>query len=70
MENLEPISDHVVVDTSTQRVSRSCVLGGISLGNYAVAIDSGDSIEVGASSLTHIMIIGMVEKHLLIVLFL
>ena len=49
MENLEPISDHVVVDTSTQRVSRSCVLGGISLGNYAVAIDSGDSIEVGAS---------------------
>ena len=28
-------------------MSRSCVLGGISLDNYSVAIDSGNSLEVG-----------------------
>jgi glyoxylase-like metal-dependent hydrolase (beta-lactamase superfamily II) len=49
MENFESISEHAVVDTSTQRVSRSCVLGGITLGDYSVAIDSGDSLEVGAA---------------------
>lgn len=49
MENLESVAKHVVVDTSTQRVSRSCILGGISLGNYSIAIDSGDSLEVGTA---------------------
>ena len=47
MVKLEQISDHVVVDTSTQSVSRSCVLGGVSMDSYSVAIDSGDSLEVG-----------------------
>lgn len=49
MENFESVTKHIVVDTSTQRVSRSCVLGGISLGNYSIAIDSGDSLEVGTA---------------------
>jgi len=49
VENFESITKHAVVDTSTQRVSRSCVLGGISLGNYSIAIDSGDSLEVGTA---------------------
>lgn len=45
--SLESLTKHTVVDTATQRVSRSCVLGGISLENYSIAIESGDSLEVG-----------------------
>ena len=44
---LEQITPHVVVDTLTQGSTRSCVLGGVSLGNYVVAIESGDSLDVG-----------------------
>ena len=47
MVKLDAISEHVVVDTSTQRTSRSCVLGGISLGEYSIAIESGHALEVG-----------------------
>lgn len=43
---LESIAEHVVVDTVTQRESRSCVLGGISLEDYVIAIETGDSLEV------------------------
>ena len=43
----EKITEHAVIDTETQSVSRSCVIGGVSLGDYSVAIDSGDSLEVG-----------------------
>lgn len=47
MSKLEQISDHVVVDKETQYKSRSCISGGISLSKYSIAIDSGDSLEVG-----------------------
>ena len=47
MVKFEQISDHIVVDTSTQNISRSCVLGGVSMDSYSIAIDSGDSLEVG-----------------------
>jgi len=47
MSSLEEISNHIVVDKKTQYESRSCVLGGISLGKYSIAIDSGDSLEAG-----------------------
>ncbi len=46
---LEPISDNVVVDTTTQRTTRSCVLGGITLGDYSIAIESGHALDVGAA---------------------
>ncbi len=49
MGNLESITEHVVADTITQMGSRSCVLGGISLEEYSVAIDSGDSLNAGSS---------------------
>ncbi len=49
MSKLEEISEHVAVDIKTQYGSRSCVLGGISLGKYSIAIDSGDSLEVGTA---------------------
>lgn len=47
MVNLERIAEHVVVDTVTQLESRSCVLGGISLEEFVIAIETGDSLEVG-----------------------
>ncbi len=47
MVSLDSISEHVVVDTTTQRESRSCVLGGISLEKYAIAIETGHSADVG-----------------------
>jgi glyoxylase-like metal-dependent hydrolase (beta-lactamase superfamily II) len=47
MVQLESISKHVVVDTTTQRSSRSCVISGISLGEYVVVIDTGHALEVG-----------------------
>ncbi|MFX1245487.1 MAG: MBL fold metallo-hydrolase, partial [Promethearchaeota archaeon] len=49
MVQLEPIADHAVVDTITQQETRSCVLGGISLGKYAIAVETGDSLEVGVA---------------------
>lgn len=45
--SLEPLTEHTVADTTTQKKSRSCVLGGISLKTYSIAIESGDSLEVG-----------------------
>ncbi|MCG3220908.1 MAG: hypothetical protein H7641_05965 [Candidatus Heimdallarchaeota archaeon] len=47
MVKLELLTEHVVVDTTTQNSTRSCVLGGIVLENYSIAVDSGDSLEVG-----------------------
>ena len=47
MVKLEKITDNVVIDTETQSVSRSCVLGGVSLGKYSIAIESGSSLEIG-----------------------
>ncbi|MHA1954708.1 MAG: MBL fold metallo-hydrolase [Candidatus Heimdallarchaeaceae archaeon] len=47
MVKLETITQQVVVDTTTQSSTRSCVLGGIALDSFSIAIDSGDSIEVG-----------------------
>jgi glyoxylase-like metal-dependent hydrolase (beta-lactamase superfamily II) len=49
MGNLELISEHIAVDTTTQVGSRSCVLSGISLENYSIAIDSGYSLETGTA---------------------
>ncbi len=45
--NLEKITTHTAIDIEIQSTTRSCIIGGVSLGNYAVAIDSGDSLEVG-----------------------
>ena len=47
--NLEKISTSAVADTSTQSTTRSCVIGGINLGSFVVAIESGDSLDVGQS---------------------
>ncbi len=47
MTDLEIITEHTVADTHSQTISRSCVLGGISLGDYSIAIDSGASLEIG-----------------------
>ncbi|MHA2374427.1 MAG: MBL fold metallo-hydrolase [Candidatus Thorarchaeota archaeon] len=47
MPELERVTPHTVADTSIQRATRSCIIGGISLGNSVVAIDSGSSQDVG-----------------------
>ena len=47
MVKLETITEHVAIDIDTQSKSRSCIIGGVSLGKYSIAIDSGDSVEVG-----------------------
>ena len=47
MVSLESVTEHVMVDTVTQQKSRSCVLGGISFDEFCIAIDAGDSLEVG-----------------------
>jgi phosphoribosyl 1,2-cyclic phosphodiesterase len=38
---LEQVTAHTVADTETQRYTRTCVLGGINLGSYAIAVESG-----------------------------
>ena len=45
----EKVSAHAVADIATQKVTRSCVIGGIHLGSSVVVVESGDSIEVGLS---------------------
>ena len=47
MVKLESITEHVAVDITTQRESRSCVLSGIALDDYLIAVDSGHSLDVG-----------------------
>ncbi|MGC9781016.1 MAG: MBL fold metallo-hydrolase [Candidatus Heimdallarchaeota archaeon] len=47
MVKLEKISDHIVIDTETQSMSRSSIIGGISLGKYSIAIESGSTLEIG-----------------------
>ncbi len=47
MVKLEKITEHVAIDIETQSTTRSCIIGGVSLGKYSVAIDSGGSLEVG-----------------------
>ncbi len=47
MVNLEPITEHVAVATMIDSGTRSCVLGGIALENYSIAVETGDSLEVG-----------------------
>ncbi|MFW9852822.1 MAG: MBL fold metallo-hydrolase [Candidatus Thorarchaeota archaeon] len=47
MVKLESITEHVAVDTMIDSGTRSCVLGGIALENFSIAIESGDSLEVG-----------------------
>lgn len=47
MVDFEQVTSHVVADTKTQRVTRSCVTGGVSVGSYIIAIDSGCSFQVG-----------------------
>ena len=49
MVDFELLSSHVVADTNTQRVTRSCVMGGVSVGSHVIAIDSGCSLEVGTA---------------------
>ena len=47
MINLESITKHVAVATMIDSGTRSCVLGGISFGNFSMAIETGSTIEVG-----------------------
>ena len=47
MFNLETITEHVVVDTTIQRKSRSSVIGAIFLEEYSIAIDSCNPNEIG-----------------------
>ena len=47
MVKLESITKNVVVGTMIDSGTRSCVLGGITLENFSIAIESGDSLEVG-----------------------
>ena len=47
MKDLETLSNHTVADITSQKTSRSCVLGGISLETYSIVIDTGSSVEVG-----------------------
>ncbi len=49
MPKLEQITSHIAVDTDTQKTTRSCVIGGIFLGNDIVAVDSGSTLEIGKS---------------------
>jgi glyoxylase-like metal-dependent hydrolase (beta-lactamase superfamily II) len=49
MVQLDVLHPRIVTDTTTQRTSRSSTLGGISLGSSVVAIESGDSLEIGQS---------------------
>ncbi|NHJ46628.1 MAG: MBL fold metallo-hydrolase [Asgard group archaeon] len=49
MGNLESITKHVVVDTTTQRTTRSCILAGISFDTCLLVIETGHSLEVGTS---------------------
>jgi hypothetical protein len=41
MVDFEQVTSHVVADANTQRVTRSCVIEGVSVGSYTIAIDSG-----------------------------
>ena len=47
MPNIEVLTEYTVVNTKIQRSTRSCILGGISLGEYSIAVETGDSLEVG-----------------------
>ncbi len=47
MGNLVKLTEYTAVDTITQMSTRSSVLGGISLGSFSIAIDSGNPLEVG-----------------------
>ena len=47
MVDFEQVTSQVVVDTNTQRATRSCVMGGVSVGSHVIAIDSGCSLGVG-----------------------
>lgn len=47
MIKLEPITDHVSADVTIQKRYRASVIGAISLDKYSIAVDSGNSIEMG-----------------------
>lgn len=49
MVQFDELTSGVVVDTSTQRKRRCSTLGGVSIGKSTVAIESGDSPEIGKS---------------------
>ncbi|MHA2026622.1 MAG: MBL fold metallo-hydrolase [Candidatus Thorarchaeota archaeon] len=49
MVELDVLSSKIVTDTKTQRISRSSTLGGISIGSSVVAVESGNSLEIGQS---------------------
>ena len=58
MTNFEKLTEHTSVDITTQMTTRSCTLGAISLGEYAIAIDTGNPLEQG------IKVRKDLEKHL------
>ena len=45
--NLKSLTEHVAVATMIDSGTHSCVLGGISFGNYLIAIETGSTLEVG-----------------------
>ncbi len=49
MVQLDELSSRIVTDTTTQRTSRSCTLGGILLDSSVIAVESGSSLDIGVS---------------------
>jgi glyoxylase-like metal-dependent hydrolase (beta-lactamase superfamily II) len=47
MVNLESFTEHVAVATMIDSGTRSCVLGGIALENFSIAVETGSTLEVG-----------------------
>ena len=47
MTNFEKLTEHTSVDVKTQMTTRSCTLGAISLEKYAIAIDTGNPLDIG-----------------------
>jgi glyoxylase-like metal-dependent hydrolase (beta-lactamase superfamily II) len=47
MFNLESTTESVVVDNMIESRTRSCVLSGIAIENFSIAIESGSTLEVG-----------------------
>ncbi|MFX1253866.1 MAG: MBL fold metallo-hydrolase [Promethearchaeota archaeon] len=47
MVKLESVTTHTVADTSLLKINRSANVGGISLENYSIAIDSSSAYETG-----------------------
>lgn len=46
MDDIEVITKNTIADIKSQRTTRSCILGGISLEKYSIVVETGNSSEV------------------------